>query len=418
MDFLVLQIINFLVLALLLGALLGYVLSVSTVRDVRAGVEQLKVDVAANRKRLSAAETDIKLHKSSLNELRAAYDGLQERLSVHSDRQADLSGQMEGLVAARSALSERTANLASQLAEAQAGLGRQIEATQQGLTLRIDGLAKDSAQRLGSMQTGNNALQSEHRRLRERVKTLGALSSSPAANNEGGGSTTESVLAFGDRMYTVETRLDQMGDQLDALNASEEASKNRLEKLASLSMRVANVEDIQQDLEVRAVALEAAASQVDANRGSIDRVQSNVAALTSRLEHQDRWGQDTEDRIESLESRLGQGSVAEPTEREANVESPQERPNDDLKRIRGVGVALERTLNQEGICRFEQIAAWRPQDIRQMSGALEKYQARILRDDWVAQAQALIEEDLQNEEAPPKNRRGGAKRKAEVTSNA
>ncbi|MEM7676570.1 MAG: hypothetical protein AAF449_11265, partial [Myxococcota bacterium] len=186
MDFLVLHIINFLVLALLLGTLLGYVLSVSSVRDARASVEQLKVDFDAHRKRLSAAETDLQLHKGSLNEMRAAYDGLQERLSVHSDRQADLSGQMEGLVAARSALSERTANLASQLAEAQANLGRQLEAAQQNLSTRIEGVAKDHAQQLGSMQTGNDALQSEHRRLRERVKTLGTLSASPAANNEPG----------------------------------------------------------------------------------------------------------------------------------------------------------------------------------------------------------------------------------------
>ncbi|MEM7677012.1 MAG: hypothetical protein AAF449_13490, partial [Myxococcota bacterium] len=231
------------------------------------------------------------------------------------------------------------------------------------------------------------------------------------------GADPEALLAFGDRIFNVETRLEQLGDQLVTLNDSETTATARLEKLAGLSMRVANLEDGQQDLEVRAGALEAISTKVDSNRGSIERVQSTIAALTSRLEHQDRWGQDAEDRIETLEGRLLDNSPADAVASEPPAPS-EERPNDDLKRIRGVGVALERTLNREGICRFEQIAAWRVQDIRQMSGALEKYQARIIRDDWISQAKALIEEDRLGEDETSTKSRRGAKRKAELTSNA
>ncbi len=58
---------------------------------------------------------------------------------------------------------------------------------------------------------------------------------------------------------------------------------------------------------------------------------------------------------------------------------------DDLKQIRGIGHVIERSLNEIGIYKFEQIAGWTPQDVEQLDG----FQARIRRDEWVAQARKL-----------------------------
>jgi small subunit ribosomal protein S2 len=61
---------------------------------------------------------------------------------------------------------------------------------------------------------------------------------------------------------------------------------------------------------------------------------------------------------------------------------------DDLKKIEGVGPALERKLNALGITRYDQIAAFTEEELTKVDDALN-YKGRITRDDWVGQARAL-----------------------------
>ncbi|HSM41455.1 MAG TPA: NADH-quinone oxidoreductase subunit NuoE [Afifellaceae bacterium] len=63
---------------------------------------------------------------------------------------------------------------------------------------------------------------------------------------------------------------------------------------------------------------------------------------------------------------------------------------DNLKEISGVGPKLEATLNEMGIYRFAQIAAWNADNIAWVDERL-KFKGRIERDDWVAQAKILAE---------------------------
>ncbi len=61
---------------------------------------------------------------------------------------------------------------------------------------------------------------------------------------------------------------------------------------------------------------------------------------------------------------------------------------DDLKKISGVGPALEKKLNALGITTYAQIAAFKKADIDKVDDALS-FKGRIERDDWVAQAKEL-----------------------------
>lgn len=58
---------------------------------------------------------------------------------------------------------------------------------------------------------------------------------------------------------------------------------------------------------------------------------------------------------------------------------------DDLKRISGVGPALEKKLNDFGITTFAQIKAWTPEDIADFDDKLS-FKGRIERDNWLEQA--------------------------------
>lgn len=68
---------------------------------------------------------------------------------------------------------------------------------------------------------------------------------------------------------------------------------------------------------------------------------------------------------------------------------PDGRSADDLKKIRGVGPVLERTLNALGIFFFEQIARLSPDEIDWVTYHLDTFPGRIERDEWVEQARAL-----------------------------
>jgi predicted flap endonuclease-1-like 5' DNA nuclease len=61
---------------------------------------------------------------------------------------------------------------------------------------------------------------------------------------------------------------------------------------------------------------------------------------------------------------------------------------DDLKRIRGVGLLIERKLNAMGIATYEQIANWTADDVGMVNAKLE-FKGRIERENWIEQARIL-----------------------------
>lgn len=63
--------------------------------------------------------------------------------------------------------------------------------------------------------------------------------------------------------------------------------------------------------------------------------------------------------------------------------------SDDLKLIKGIGPKLEGILNDLGVYKFSQIAAWTQKDIDQISTKLGSFKDRISRDDWVKKARKL-----------------------------
>ena len=62
---------------------------------------------------------------------------------------------------------------------------------------------------------------------------------------------------------------------------------------------------------------------------------------------------------------------------------------DDLKQIKGVGPAIEKTLNEMGIFSFRQIAEMSEYDIDRVAQRLRGFRSRIYREDWIGQAREL-----------------------------
>lgn len=64
---------------------------------------------------------------------------------------------------------------------------------------------------------------------------------------------------------------------------------------------------------------------------------------------------------------------------------------DDLKEINGVGPKLEEKLNSIGIYRFEQIAEWTEENVKEFDELLS-LKGRIERDEWIEKAKQLHKE--------------------------
>jgi NADH-quinone oxidoreductase subunit E len=62
---------------------------------------------------------------------------------------------------------------------------------------------------------------------------------------------------------------------------------------------------------------------------------------------------------------------------------------DDLKKIEGIGPALEKLCHELGIFHFDQIAKWGEAEVTWMDGNLKGFKGRVTRDKWVAQAKLI-----------------------------
>jgi len=73
--------------------------------------------------------------------------------------------------------------------------------------------------------------------------------------------------------------------------------------------------------------------------------------------------------------------------------------DDDLLRIKGLGPKLVEQLRALGVTSFAQIAAWDDTEIDRIDAQLGRFQGRIRRDDWPAQARLLAAGDTSGYEA-------------------
>ncbi|EAQ27639.1 hypothetical protein NAP1_08602 [Erythrobacter sp. NAP1] len=89
-----------------------------------------------------------------------------------------------------------------------------------------------------------------------------------------------------------------------------------------------------------------------------------------------------------------QPADAIPTPAPAPTPAPEaEAEADDLTRIKGLGPKLRTILAEQGITRFDQIAAWSDEDIARIDAGLGRFSGRITRDQWVEQAKLLSAKD-------------------------
>ena len=194
-------------------------------------------------------------------------------------------------------------------------------------------------------------------------------------------SSTDDILREKDaRIEKLSQELENWQDRLPPLIERFRARNEEAEELA------AALEDARE----RSRELETLQSQALENPTRIEPV-TNPENLTDGLDASN--DEDTETpQAEAHDEVDGYWPDPEPEhepEPEPEPELDGHDPRDDLQRIKGVGPAIEKTLNEMGIVSFRQIADMSEYDIDRVARRLKGFRTRIYREDWIGQAREL-----------------------------
>ncbi len=103
------------------------------------------------------------------------------------------------------------------------------------------------------------------------------------------------------------------------------------------------------------------------------------------------------DLLKKAKARKNQPKAAKTTSKKTDWQkgktklgTPGSNHKDDLTAINGIGPKIEKVLNRLGIKSLEQIATFKVAEVKLVDEALVDFSGRIQRDEWVAQAKALV----------------------------
>lgn len=216
-------------------------------------------------------------------------------------------------------------------------------------------------------------------------------------------------------------------EQISQYQASNKDAKNRAKELSEAVQQAfakrddlqREIKDIRGNLEVAVnekrklqtdkVANAGAADELTAKNSRIAKLENEVRNWQSRLppliENFRKKKQEVDDlteqlaaanaQIEQLESANNeQHTRIEPVSDPDTLTNGRDASNDSelrdrLQHIKGIGPAIEKTLNDLGIFRFHQIADMSEYEIDRVANRLRGFRSRIYREDWIGQAREL-----------------------------
>ena len=188
------------------------------------------------------------------------------------------------------------------------------------------------------------------------------------------------------------------------------AIKDRDDKIFDLSRELENWQDrlppLIERYQKRNAEAESFEAELDAAREQIAALESMVGSDQTRVEPVDpeamKDGLDaSNDPIEETSSvavEFDEAEVQAEYSAEQSYEDVDKLLNgdarDNLKLIKGVGPAIEKTLNEMGILRFNQIAEMSEYEIDRVAHRMKGFRSRIYREDWIGQARDLHDQKV------------------------
>jgi len=274
---------------------------------------------------------------------------------------------------------------------------------------------KRSAQEKAAINAGwqeqMGAQRTEHQRLVEQNKSLmDQLSQTQASNRDSKNRAKELAEA----VRTAYERRDELQREIKEIRGSLETVLSQRDKLrtdisASTSDSASEEKDekifqLSRELENWHQRLPPLLERYRVRDNQAVKLEADLAAARIRIEQLEGQLSDNQTGIEPVRDpdALTNGLDASNDDSEGDTEPPsqasavnsgeqQQSLRDDLKQIKGVGPAIEKTLNDMGIFRFQQIADMTEYDIDRVAERLKGFHSRIYRENWIGQARDLTD---------------------------
>ncbi|MDJ0748307.1 MAG: hypothetical protein QNJ11_02425 [Woeseiaceae bacterium] len=193
--------------------------------------------------------------------------------------------------------------------------------------------------------------------------------------------------------------LQEKEDRIARLSKELENWQNRLPPLIErFRERNADAENLEKELEearerIRELEESRDHDEVDEHEHTRIEPVTDPEELTDGLDASNDPADDfeEEEKAEEPDADGGDTSIAEAFNEafSERLTEPGDDARDDLKQIKGVGPAIEKTLNELGIFSFQQIADMSEYDIDRVAQRLKGFRSRIYREDWIGQAREL-----------------------------
>ncbi len=184
--------------------------------------------------------------------------------------------------------------------------------------------------------------------------------------------------------------------QIDTLTRQLEGWQERVPPLVErFKIRNAEAQQLEQDLAAARDQIEAFEAMVGSDQTRVEPV--DPEALGETLDASNDPDDEKADPAEDFEyiAEVEEVTELEEVEFVEELNSFDEADQrDNLKKIKGVGPSIEKTLNEMGIVRFQQIADMSEYDIDRVAQRLKGFRSRIYREDWIGQARDYLDQNL------------------------
>jgi predicted flap endonuclease-1-like 5' DNA nuclease len=188
------------------------------------------------------------------------------------------------------------------------------------------------------------------------------------------------------RLGTTQLELRKLGSERHTLRARLRREADRLRELESALRAEKNLRAQASDEHFAAIlGLRSRLAEVEAERDAeLARLRAEVEQ--ARAEVENARAEAEQGRAEAEQAR------AQPANGAADAVAASARASkvlQGLRRIRGIGPAYQRVLEQAGVTRVQQIAGWTEADVLAFAEKLKIRPDRITKDDWIGQAKSL-----------------------------
>lgn len=283
---------------------------------------------------------------------------------------------------------------ADEKAAVSAGWQEQIEA-QRNEHERLVKQNKDLMEQVNQFQISNTDAKNRAKELSEAVQEAFAKRDDLQREIKEIRSTLETAVSERDQLQTDrQASGDQTADdiakdeRIEKLGRELENWQNRLPPLIErFRARNEEAEQLEADLEIartRILELEAASSTEPTHMAPVADPVSLANGRGASNDAHEIEGDESVDELQDEDDLVAADNVADEDELHGDGNAP-----DNLQQIKGIGPAIEKTLNEMGIFRFDQIAAMSEYEIDRVAQRLKGFRSRIYREDWMGQAREL-----------------------------